>query len=83
MFLHLGNDFVINENDIIAILNLDSISTSKHTQAYLKNIEKEKLVTSICDDIPRTLIVTENNSKHNVYLSNISSTTLYKRAKKI
>ena len=83
MFLHLGNDFVINENDIIAILNLDTISTSKHTQSYLKHIEKEKIVTSICDDIPRTLIVTENNSKHTVYLSNISSTTLYKRAKKI
>ena len=80
MFLHIGNDVYLAEKDIIAIMNLDTSSVSKHTQLYLKNSELNNNVETICDDIPKTFVITRKNNKDKVYLTNISSATLIKRA---
>ena len=80
MFLHIGNDVYLPEKDIIAIMNLDTSSVSKNTQLYLKNSELNNNVETICDDIPKTFVITRKNNKDKVYLTNISSATLIKRA---
>ena len=80
MFLHIGNDVYLPEKDIIAICNLDTASVSKNTQIYLKKCEAKGCVETICDDIPKTFVVTKKNKKDKVYLTNISSATLIKRA---
>ena len=80
MFLHIGNDVYLPEKDIIAIMNLDTASVSKNTQIYLKKNELKNKVETICDDIPKTFVVTKKNKKDKIYLTNISSATLIKRA---
>ena len=80
MFLHIGNDVYLPEKDIIAIMNLDTSSVSKNTQLYLKNSELNNNVETICDDIPKTFVITRKKNKDKVYLTNISSATLIKRA---
>ncbi|MEN6327125.1 MAG: extracellular matrix/biofilm biosynthesis regulator RemA family protein [Syntrophomonas sp.] len=76
MYVHLGNNFIISFKDIIAILNIEppvshdlkDIITIARLDKKLINISekgKEKSMV-ICDD--------------KVYMSPISSTTLYKRA---
>ena len=105
MFLHLGNDIYVNQNDIIAVCNLDTASVSKNTQLYLKRAEEMGIVETICSDIPKSFVIVrkKNNNpvrqkngivrtrstgallpqfsnKDKVYLTNISSATLIKRA---
>ena len=41
MFLHLGNDVYVKQNDIVLICNLDTASVSKNTQIYLKKCEEK------------------------------------------
>ena len=80
MFLHVGNDVYLPFKDIIFICNLDTASVSKNTQIYLNKNESKGKVETICEDIPKSFIVTRKMNKDKVYLTNISSATLIKRA---
>lgn len=75
MYVHLGNNYIIPSQNIIAILNIkpplsedliDIIDTAKLDKKIINISENGK---------EKTLIICDNK----VYLSPISSTTLYKR----
>ncbi|MGN0545234.1 MAG: extracellular matrix regulator RemB [Acutalibacteraceae bacterium] len=80
MYLHLGQDKVVNMNEIIGIFDLDTSTVSKATRDYLAKAEKDGIVTNVCTDLPKSFIVCEDrNGKVQVYISQISSSTLLKR----
>ena len=81
MFLHLGGDIVIKLKDVITIMDLETTTISKITKEFLKTAEEEGFIVNISDDIPKSFIITEVDKKSKIYLSPISSVTLYKRAK--
>lgn len=75
MYVHLGNNYIISARDIIAIVNIEppisedlediiEIAINEKKMVYVAEGEKKKSMI-ICDD--------------NVYISPISSTTLYRR----
>ena len=76
MFLHLGNDIYVHQNDIIAVCNLDTASVSKNTQIYLKKAEDLGIVETICSDIPKTFVIVRRNNR-----SSCKSLAHVKRAK--
>lgn len=80
MFIHLGKDVAIPVKSIIAILDLDTTTTSKITKEFLKTAEEEGFIENISEDIPKSFIITEQEKKSKIYLSHISSVTLQKRA---
>jgi len=80
MFLHIGGDVVIPLKNIIAIFDIDTTTISKDTKEFLKVAEEEGFVESISEDLPKTFIITESDKKSKIYLSPISSITLFKRA---
>ncbi len=80
MYLHLGSDVVINTENIIAIYDLDTTTVSSISRRYLANAQKVNLVTAISDELPKSYIVTKSDTGIQIYLSNISSVTLAKRA---
>ncbi len=82
MFLHIGADEIVYIKNIVAIMDIERTTTSNTTRHYLKMCEEKGLVESIGTDIPKSFIVTMNDGKQKVYLSPISSSTLYKRAQK-
>ena len=41
MYLHLGLETVVKENDVIGIFDLDSTTVSKHTRNFINKAEKE------------------------------------------
>ena len=41
MYLHLGRDTVVNTDDIIAMMDLESSSISKYSKEFLKIVEEE------------------------------------------
>lgn len=76
MYIHLGNNHIISSQNIVAILNIeppiaedivDIIDSAKLDKKLINISEKGK---------EKALIICDNK----VYLSPISSTTLFKRA---
>ena len=83
MYIHLGQDTVILTQDIIGIFDLDNTTVSKKTRDFLKTSEKNSIVEYVSNEIPKSYIVCNSNGKTKVYISQISSQTLYKRAERI
>lgn len=81
MYLHLGQNEMIPVKNLIGIFDLDHASWSKRTRAFLASAEKEGVVLDICGDIPRSFVVCDHPYHPQiVYLSQLSSSTLQKRA---
>ncbi|MBQ2774964.1 MAG: DUF370 domain-containing protein [Clostridia bacterium] len=80
MYLHLGQDTVVNMDEIVGIFDLDTSTVSKATRDYLAKAEKDGLVVNVSFDLPKSFIVCRNReNKTQVYISPISSATLLKR----
>ncbi|QIB27856.1 extracellular matrix regulator RemB [Caloranaerobacter azorensis] len=89
MFLHLGKDCVIPLEDIICIIDHKSLK-SKDTREFFNIAEEEGFIENITDKKIKSYIITEKTyidkkssskiRKSIIYCSNISSTTLNKRA---
>ena len=79
MYLHLGEDYLINENDIIGIFDLDTSSISKFTRNYLSKAEKENRLITVSDTLPRSFVVCSGFYGERTFLSNLSAATLKKR----
>lgn len=75
MYIHLGNNKILNEKQIIGIFDLDSATKSKNTRKTLNRCQKAKKVEPVSYDIPRSFILT----KDKIYLSSLSSKALYGR----
>ena len=80
MYLHLGKGTVVNTAEIVAIFDLDITSQSYLTRRYLSMAEKSGQVVNVSEDIPKSFVVCERNGKRTLYLSQMSSATLLKRA---
>ena len=80
-YLHIGQNVMLPDRRIIGIFDLDNASWSKHTRAFLKNAEEESAVIDVCDDLPHSFLVCDHPShKQIIYLSQLNSQTLAKRA---
>jgi hypothetical protein len=80
MFIHLGGDIVMPMKDVISIMDIEACSKSGITKEFLKTAEDEGFVRRISEDEPKSFILSEKDNKTIIYLSPISSITLYKRA---
>jgi len=80
MYLHLGKGTVINEKSVVAIFDLDITSQSHLTRKYLSAAEKSGLVVNAAEDIPKSFIVCFEDGRRKVILSQMSCSTLLKRA---
>ena len=80
MFIHLGGDVVVPLKDIIAIMDIESSSVSQNTKEFLQTADDEEFIIKISKDSPKSFILSERDNKTVIYLSPISSVTLYKRS---
>lgn len=91
MFLHIGENVYILKDEIVAILNKDTFDNSKESSIFIeKLIENGYLKNKKLNGV-KTYIITSKNRRtrkskrikkeYNIYLSNISSTTLLKRSR--
>lgn len=76
MYLHLGGDVVVKTSEVVAILNLENISTSQSSREYLRSLEDRNGVGAFDPKETKSIIITQDK----VYASPISSLTLMKRA---
>lgn len=79
MYIHLGGEFVVSQDDIIGIFDLENTTVSKDTRKFLNSSEKRKEVINVSYELPKSFILTSKNNKNKVYISQISPSTLNKR----
>lgn len=79
MYVHLGNNFMVNSEDIIGIFDMDNTTVSKRGRQFLPDAEQKGRVINASEDLPKSFIVTVTDGEIKVYISSISSQTLYKR----
>lgn len=80
MYLHLGQEVVVREEEIVGIFDLDTSTVSKHTRKFLNLAEKRKQVINVSYELPKSFILCSKGKKDKrVYISQISSGTLNRR----
>ena len=80
MYLHLGQNIIVPEADVIGIFDLDNTTGSHITRFFLNDAEKSGRVTAVSDELPKSFILCGKNREFVVYLSQLSSQTLLKRS---
>lgn len=76
MYIHLGENTVITDKEIIGIFDMDTSTVNKATRDYLGKAEKENKIRYVSYDLPKSFIVTDTL----IYVSPINTATLNKRA---
>ena len=77
MFIHLGEDTVVNDKEIIGVFDIDTSTVNKATRDYLSKAEKDKRIIYVNYDLPKSFIVCDSV----VYISPINTATINKRSK--
>lgn len=83
MYLHLGQDTVVDTRAIVGIFDLDNSTVSKHTRAFLARAQKEGRVVNVSMELPKSFIVCKAGGRETVYLSQLAPVTLLKRSRQI
>ena len=80
-YLHIGMNVMVDPRRVIGIFDLDNTSTSRRTREFLQGAEREGVVQSACEDIPRSFVVCDHPYHPQiVYLSQLNTSTLKNRA---
>ena len=80
MYVHLGQETVVKEDEIVGIFDLDSTTVSKHSRKFLNLAEKRKEVINVSFELPKSFVLCNKDKQNKVYISQISSQTLLKRS---
>ena len=79
MYLHIGQNVVVPEADVIGIFDMDNTTGSHITRKFLNDAEKIGQVINISEELPRSFIVSSIGKEINIFLSQLSPQTLLKR----
>ncbi len=83
MYLHLGQETVVDSKNIVGIYDMDTSTVSKWSRYFLTTAEKEGRVVNVSYELPKSFIVCrevkDGTEKEIVYISPLSSQTLLRR----
>lgn len=78
MFVHIGGEYTILVDSVISLINLETVqASSSDMKSFLKMQEDENILEYVSEEIPRSLIVTDDRT----YVSPLSVGTILKRIK--
>ena len=83
MYLHIGKDKLIDDNNIIAILNSETLKEKENIENICKNMNFSDNIIDVSDGNKKSLIIIKEKKQTKGYISNISTITLEKRTNKI
>lgn len=76
MYLYLGSDVVIPKSEVVGIFDIERVTVDRYMKDYLNFCQKKGKIYYVSLDMPKSIIV----SSDTVYISNVSTDTLKKRA---
>lgn len=80
MYLHVGQSILVPFADVLGLFDLDNTTASRTTLAFLRKAEQEGRVENASGDIPKSFVVCGRGGEVKIYLSQLSTATLLKRA---
>lgn len=83
MYLHLGQNTIVHEGEIIGIFDLDITSQSHRTRDYLNRAERSGQVVNVSEELPKSFVVCSKPHRRGtqtVFISQLSSQTLLRRS---
>lgn len=83
MYLKISKNILINFDEIIAILNINSLEKKENLENICKKIKISDNIIDVSDNNKKTLIITKKGEEIKGYITNISSSSLEKRANKM
>lgn len=83
MYIHLGRDYVLNDRDIIGIFDLETTTISPRGREFLNYAQKNGAVVSLSDELPQCYVLADGGLVDEVYLSELSSAAMRRRAQKM
>lgn len=81
MYLHLGQDTVVRQSDIVGIFDLESTTVVAKTREFLRKAEQNGNVVNVSFDLPASFVVCsrQGTGENKVFITPISAQTLKKR----
>ena len=79
MYLHLGQNEIVPDHRIIGIFDLDNVSWSKQSRAFLSRAEAAGEVVEATDSLPKAFVLTQEYGMQRVYLTKNSAQVLQKK----
>lgn len=80
MYLHLGQNTVVDTEQLLGVFDLDNSTVSKHTRDFLARAQKEGRVVNVSMELPKSFVVCRDKEGETVYLSQLSSATMLRRS---
>ncbi len=81
MFLNIGQNVLVAEEDVVGIFELDNTTWAVRTREFLGRAEKAGRVTALGEDLPRSFVLCQSGGTERVYLSTLTTAALGARAK--
>lgn len=83
--MHIGNDVNVKTAKIIGIFDIETASYGKGTKLFLEKMQKSGRVLAISPDLPRSVILADDESGNDVqlFVSPISTATIAKRGETV
>lgn len=79
MYLQLGSDTSVRTKDIIGVFSIGTTFCCEDSNEFLRISDEDGFVSDLCEDIKKSVILTEIDKNSRIFLSPISSNTLIKR----
>jgi hypothetical protein len=76
MFLHVGNNKNIRLCNVVGIFDMDNATLSAITRKYLSGMEKEGLVESAVEEIPKSFVLYYEMGEFKICFSQLSTAAL-------
>ena len=81
MYLHVGQNTVISNGEIIGIFDMETSTLSQTTRQVLARAEKEGKVVNVSMEMPKSFLLCQNEKgEMTCYITQISTATLLKRS---
>ncbi len=80
MYIHIGRDYIVPLRTVVSIFDMDTATVSGRTRRLLERLTEEGRVIDLCDDLPKSAVLCMGEVGEILYISQISSRTLQKRA---
>ena len=80
MYLHIGNNVVVNTRDVVGIFDVDNTTVSRQGKGFLPNAQKEGKIIYATEELPQSFIITENKGNTLINISSMSTQVLMRRS---
>lgn len=76
MFLHVGNNKNVRLKDVVGIFDMDNATMSAISRKYLSEKQKQGLVESAIDEIPKSFVLYKDGENYKICFSQLSTSAL-------